>query len=151
MLDIGYRRMQKEMAESQILAWRDTQLQHLNATESSYRNDADDQLDQKRYETIEKTTARQLRDIRFAWGNNFSRQDPEVSPLRAALATWNLTIDDIGFVSFHGTSTKANDINEIDCLSRQFAHLGRSPGNGKSPRTPSTHMHPFPSLTEESQ
>jgi fatty acid synthase subunit alpha len=54
---------------------------------------------------------------------------PTPSPLRAALATWGLSVDDIGMVSLHGTSTKANDINEPQVLSAQMEHLGRKPGN----------------------
>ncbi|KAK4234871.1 hypothetical protein C8A03DRAFT_37321 [Achaetomium macrosporum] len=50
------------------------------------------------------------------------------SPLRAALATWGLTINDIDFASLHGTSTKANDLNEAEVLHTQLTHLGRSPG-----------------------
>ena len=42
-------------------------------------------------------------------GNSFWKQDPRIAPLRGALATWGLTIDDLGVASFHGTSTVAND------------------------------------------
>lgn len=55
--------------------------------------------------------------------------DPHISPLRRALAVWNLTIDDIDVASFHGTSTKANDKNESSAFNDQFKQLGRSKGN----------------------
>lgn len=42
---------------------------------------------------------------------------------------FNLTIDDIGVASLHGTSTQANDINETAVLDAQLSHLGRSRGN----------------------
>ena len=51
------------------------------------------------------------------------------SPLRASLATWGLTIDDLGVASLHGTSTVANDKNESDILCKQLRHLGRQEGN----------------------
>ena len=54
---------------------------------------------------------------------------PTVSPLRAGLAAWGLTVDDLDFASLHGTSTKANDINEPDVLCKQMAHLGREPSH----------------------
>ena len=57
------------------------------------------------------------------------RDNPEIAPLRAALAVWNLTVDDIEVVSLHGTSTKANDKNESDILQKQMRHLGRKKGN----------------------
>jgi fatty acid synthase subunit beta len=34
--------------------------------------------------------------------------DPRIAPLRRALAVWGLTVDDIGVLSIHGTSTVAN-------------------------------------------
>ncbi|KAF2280046.1 uncharacterized protein EI97DRAFT_108781 [Westerdykella ornata] len=63
------------------------------------------------------------------YGNSFWKQDPTIAPLRGALATWNLTIDDLGVASFHGTSTVANDKNESDVINQQMSHLGRSKGN----------------------
>ncbi|KAG7284350.1 hypothetical protein NEMBOFW57_010723 [Staphylotrichum longicolle] len=50
------------------------------------------------------------------------------SPLRSALSNWGLTINDLDFASLHGTSTKANDLNEAEVLHTQLAHLGRTPG-----------------------
>ncbi|KAJ6127772.1 hypothetical protein N7471_008989, partial [Penicillium samsonianum] len=63
--------------------------------------------------------------IRKQWGNHFRVQNPEISPLRASLAVFGLTVDDIGIVSLHGTSTKANDINEPETINTQMTHLGR--------------------------
>lgn len=40
-----------------------------------------------------------------------------------------MTIDDVSVVSFHGTSTVANDKNESDVTNKQFTHLGRAKGN----------------------
>ena len=51
-----------------------------------------------------------------------------ISPLRAALASWGLTIDDLDVASLHATSTKANDTNEPNVICEQMTHLGRTPG-----------------------
>ncbi|KAH0325133.1 fatty acid synthase subunit alpha, partial [Aureobasidium melanogenum] len=56
------------------------------------------------------------------------KQDPRIAPLRGALATWGLTIDDLDVASFHGTSTVANDKNESDVICQQMEHLGRKKG-----------------------
>lgn len=69
-----------------------------------------------------------VRAARRHWGNDFRNQNPNISPLRASLAVWDLTIDDIDITSLHGTSTKANDKNEPDVINKQMEHLGREPG-----------------------
>ncbi|KAL4882433.1 hypothetical protein BJY04DRAFT_227084 [Aspergillus karnatakaensis] len=70
-----------------------------------------------------------IRQAQHGWGNDIRRLDPSVSPIRASLATWGLTIDDISVVSMHGTSTKANEVNEGDVINTQMEHLGRQKGN----------------------
>ncbi|KAK7467566.1 fatty acid synthase alpha subunit Lsd1 [Stygiomarasmius scandens] len=55
--------------------------------------------------------------------------DPHVSPLRRALAVWGLSTDDIGVLSIHGTSTKANEENETDIWNAIFESMRRTPGN----------------------
>ncbi|RAH70197.1 uncharacterized protein BO66DRAFT_451690 [Aspergillus aculeatinus CBS 121060] len=70
-----------------------------------------------------------IRDAQQRWANNIRLQDSSISPVRAALATWGLTVDDIGVVSMHGTSTKANEVNEGDVINTQMLHLGRRKGN----------------------
>ncbi|KAL8642495.1 MAG: hypothetical protein Q9228_000813 [Teloschistes exilis] len=71
---------------------------------------------------ISTSTARKL------WGNEFRRQDMNISPLEASLAVWGLKVDDIDIVSLHGTSTKANDKNESEVIHKQLSHLRRTPG-----------------------
>ncbi|PYI16364.1 hypothetical protein BO99DRAFT_465903 [Aspergillus violaceofuscus CBS 115571] len=71
----------------------------------------------------------EIRDAQQRWANNIRLQDPSISPIRSALATWGLTVDDIGVVSMHGTSTKANEVNEGDVINTQMHHLGRRKGN----------------------
>ncbi|KAL4930381.1 uncharacterized protein BDV17DRAFT_46177 [Aspergillus undulatus] len=70
-----------------------------------------------------------IRDAQNRWGNNIRLSNPSISPIRASLATWGLTIDDITVVSMHGTSTKANEVNEGDVINTQMTHLGRTKGN----------------------
>ena len=82
-----------------------------------------------RAEHIGREAKRQLKDALNSLGNNFWKQDPQIAPLRGALATWNLSINDVGVYSFHGTSTVANDKNESSVLNSQMEHLGRAKGN----------------------
>ena len=80
-------------------------------------------------ETINQSSDLQIRELQNMWSNDIRVQNPDISPIKAALATWSLTIDDIGVVSLHGTSTKANDKNESMVINTQMTHLGRSRGN----------------------
>jgi fatty acid synthase subunit alpha len=84
---------------------------------------------QERANHIELEAQRQEKDALNSLGNNFWKKDPQIAPLRGALATWGLTIDDLDVASFHGTSTVANDKNESDVICQQMRHLGRKKGN----------------------
>ncbi|ORX73828.1 hypothetical protein DL89DRAFT_231449 [Linderina pennispora] len=66
--------------------------------------------------------------VKTTWGNDFYKMCKSTSPLRAALATWGLDADDIGLASFHGTSTKLNDVNESNIVNMLMKHVGRTPG-----------------------
>ncbi|KAK8076207.1 hypothetical protein PG994_003479 [Apiospora phragmitis] len=78
---------------------------------------------------IQADAERAIREVRNMYGNDFWRHEPSISPLRGALATWGLTIDDLDVANLHGTSTKKNDVNETAVLQSQLAHLGRTKGN----------------------
>ena len=78
--------------------------------------------------TINATANTRTKVVRRLWGNDFRAQDPRISPMRASLAVWGLTVDDIDIVSLHATSTRANDKNELDVINRQMTALGRTPG-----------------------
>jgi len=84
---------------------------------------------QERTAHIDREAKRQVKDALNSLGNNFWKSDPRIAPLRGALATWGLTIDDLDVASFHGTSTVANDKNESEVICRQMQHLGRKKGN----------------------
>lgn len=77
----------------------------------------------------ELAAQREEKEARRRFGNAFWTHDTRISPLRGALAVWNLTADDIGVVSLHGTSTDLNEKNEVEVLHRQLKQLGRTPGN----------------------
>lgn len=132
LLDIEYRRKQMGLAEREINQLRDPRLRMLFHEPNAHgKRDATQEEEYFRHcaEAIEQTTKRGIRDIKYAFGNNFAHGDPAIAPLRAALAVWNLTIDDIDFASMHGTSTIANDKNESDIIDKQMRQLGRRKGN----------------------
>lgn len=133
LLDIKYRRRQLELRRSQIKQWQESELLYLQEevvamkSQGSSLNESDYMKD--RIGHIEREAIRQEKDATFSLGNNFWKQDSRIAPLRGALATWGLTIDDLGVASFHGTSTVANDKNESDVICQQMKHLGRKKGN----------------------
>uniref|UniRef100_K3WEQ6 Fatty acid synthase subunit alpha n=1 Tax=Globisporangium ultimum (strain ATCC 200006 / CBS 805.95 / DAOM BR144) TaxID=431595 RepID=K3WEQ6_GLOUD len=78
---------------------------------------------------LDEMKARKLQSAQAMWGEGFYLGRADIAPLRGALGVWNLTVDDIGVASFHGTGTKANDKNESEVTQKQLQHLGRSVGN----------------------
>ncbi|KAI8824957.1 uncharacterized protein EV422DRAFT_605412 [Fimicolochytrium jonesii] len=78
---------------------------------------------------IEKEAARREKAALATWNHDWWRNDSAIAPIRGALASYGLTIDDIGVASFHGTGTKANDYNESSAVNQQMDHLGRTRGN----------------------
>ncbi|KAI0149769.1 putative 3-oxoacyl-synthase [Hypoxylon sp. NC0597] len=115
LLDIGYRR---RLLEHSLKSIRERQELFGPLTESS------DLLDE-----VKLAAQREEKEARRRFGNTFWTHDTRISPLRGALAVWNLTADDIGVVSLHGTSTELNEKNEVEVLHRQLSQLGRTPGN----------------------
>ncbi|KAI5794513.1 fatty acid synthase-like protein [Peziza echinospora] len=133
LLDIKYRRRQLELRKLQIKQWTEAEYLYLQEAVAAMKSEQPDFEEQEymqdRAAHIERESARQEREALNTWGNDFYRQDPKIAPIRGALATWGLTIDDIGVASFHGTSTKANDKNESDAVNKMLKHLGRKKGN----------------------
>jgi len=134
LLDIKYRRRQLELRKKNIKAWQESELMYLQEEVTAMKAQAgfgfnEAEYMQDRAEHIGREAIRQEKDAQYALGNNFWRQDSSIAPLRGALATWGLTIDDLGVASFHGTSTVANDKNESDVICKQMKHLGRKKGN----------------------
>ncbi|KAK4192396.1 fatty acid synthase subunit alpha [Podospora australis] len=134
LLDIKYRRRQIERRTRQIQGDKEAELQYLADEAEALKAEGRSRSEIEEYiadraKHVEKEAERQTREVLRSFGNNFWKQDPTIAPLRGALATWNLTIDDLGVASFHGTSTKANDKNESSVICQQMEHLGRKKGN----------------------
>ncbi|KIW08511.1 fatty acid synthase subunit alpha [Verruconis gallopava] len=133
LLDIKYRKRQMDLRRQQIKAWQESELLYLQEEVAAMKAEGgefnESEYLQDRAEHIAREAKRQEKDALASLGNNFWKQDPRIAPLRGALATWGLTIDDLGVASFHGTSTVANDKNESDVICQQMKHLGRKKGN----------------------
>jgi fatty acid synthase subunit alpha len=133
LLDIKYRKRQMDARRRTIKTWQESELMYLQEevaamqAENSEFDAAEYMEDRAKF--IEREAKRQVKDALYSLGNNFWKQDPKIAPLRGALATWGLTIDDLDVASFHGTSTVANDKNESDVICQQMEHLGRKKGN----------------------
>jgi fatty acid synthase subunit alpha len=133
LLDIKYRKRQMDLRRKQIKQWQESELMYLQEEVAAIKDAGDDfnEADylEERASNIELEAKRQEKDALNSLGNNFWKKDPRIAPLRGALATWGLTVDDLDVASFHGTSTVANDKNESDVICEQMRHLGRKKGN----------------------
>lgn len=133
LLDIDYRRRQIERRKKTIKQWQESELEYvhdeIDAMKAQGASFDEKEYAQERFFHIEKEAARQEKELLRSMGNNFWKSDTSIAPLRGALATWGLTIDDLDVASFHGTSTKANDKNESNVVCQQLRHLGRTKGN----------------------
>ncbi|KAM7198597.1 fatty acid synthase subunit alpha [Naviculisporaceae sp. PSN 640] len=134
LLDIKYRRRQIERRTKQILDDKEAELQYLADEAEALKAEGRSLTEIEQYVVdrarhVDKEVERQVKEVLRSFGNSFWKSDPSIAPLRGALATWGLTVDDIGVASFHGTSTKANDKNESSVICQQLAHLGRKKGN----------------------
>ena len=133
LLDIKYRKRQLDLRRRQIKQWQESELIYIREEATAMKAQGSD-IDEAEYmadrtEHISREAKRQEKDALSSLGNNFWKHDSRIAPLRGALATWGLTIDDVGVASFHGTSTVANDKNESEVICRQMEHLGRKKGN----------------------
>jgi fatty acid synthase subunit alpha len=134
LLDMKYRRRQIERRTKQIQDDLEAELQYLvdevEAIKAEGRSENEiNAYAAERIRHVHKEAERQTKEVLRSYGNNFWKSDPSIAPLRGALATWGLTIDDLDVASFHGTSTKANDKNESSVICQQLSHLGRKKGN----------------------
>jgi fatty acid synthase subunit alpha len=133
LLDIKYRKRQLELRKQQIKQWQEAELIHLQEEVSAMKAQGEtfeeEEYLRDRAQHIQREAQRQEREALDSLGNSFWKRDSRIAPLRGALATWGLTIDDLAVASFHGTSTVANDKNESEVICKQLAHLGRKKGN----------------------
>ncbi|KAK7463431.1 fatty acid synthase alpha subunit Lsd1 [Stygiomarasmius scandens] len=130
-LDLAYRSRQLAFRRTQISQW----LEHEHAQlrdEIEARKQSGEQVDDdyfsSRVSSIEEEAVRQEKHAVAMYGM-LEGNDPHVSPLRRALAVWGLSADDIGVLSIHGTSTKANEENETHIWNTIFESMRRTPGN----------------------
>ena len=134
LLDIKYRKRQLDLRRRAVKNWQESELLYLQEEVTAMKAQAGFGFDEQGYMEdrvahIEKDAKRQEKEAQYSLGNNFWKSDSTIAPLRGALATWGLTIDDLGVASFHGTSTVANDKNESEVICKQLEHLGRKKGN----------------------
>merc|ERR1712050_651814 len=124
-LSLDYRRRH---LESELKGVEDWHTQALNVLESGAKTMGPQEMQQHR-DAITEEYIRQKATARRQWGTEWWKGHKSISPLRGALAAWNLTVDDIGMCSCHGTSTKLNDKNDSDIIQTQMSALGRKEGN----------------------
>ena len=100
LLDINYRKRQLDLRKKQIKNWQESEYIYLNEEVAAMESQAGFGFDKKAYMEdraahIDREAKRQESEAQFSLGNNFWRKDPQIAPLRGALATWGLTIDDL--------------------------------------------------------
>ncbi|KAH8924677.1 hypothetical protein BT69DRAFT_1308121 [Atractiella rhizophila] len=127
-LQLSYRRRQLEFRRRQIGEWLNHETSLLKDEISVAESEVDREYIAQKMADIETEAKRQESEALAVYGM-LEGYDTSISPLRRALAVWDLTMDDIGVASFHGTSTAANDKNESAAHNLQMKHLGRTPGN----------------------
>jgi len=124
-LQISYRRAQLQAELAGIDTWK-------VASQAAF-DDGSLELDEGemhlRQQAIDEEHQRLVAAAKRKWGTEWWKGHDSISPLRGALATWGLTVDDIGLASCHGTSTKLNDQNESDIINSEMEMLGRTDGN----------------------
>lgn len=133
-LDATYRRAQLATDLAHIKEWLGRELELLRDSQTwvdcgQGRTEAEERNAEQQVVELELEAARRTRAARQLWGLDFWKGDPRIAPLEGALAAYNLDIDDVGLASFHGTGTRANDLNESQVVNGQLEHLGRSRGN----------------------
>ena len=133
LMNIDNRRRRIDDRMRQIKETETFELSFLEDEISSYK-DTEQTFDISEYRAhrvsaILAESTRQEFETRNSYGNEFWKMDPRIAPIRGALATWGLTIDDLDVASFHGTSTMKNDLNESEVIQAQLSQLGRTPSN----------------------
>ncbi|RDL30472.1 Fatty acid synthase alpha subunit [Venustampulla echinocandica] len=132
LLNIDYRRKRLTMRLKQIQEYRDTELEIIQEEFAVFGcSRPSDVTEEIKYRTqyIEEEATRQTSEALNTWGNEFWKNNPQISPLAGSLGVWGLTVDDIDFASFHGTSTVMNDKNESEVIQQQLSHMGRKEGH----------------------
>ncbi len=110
LLNIDYRRRQLNFRRTQISQWltnEQAQLREEVEMAKSSGTPLEEDYVATRVSNMETEAKKQESDALSMYGM-LEGNDPQIAPLRRALAVWGLTADDVGVLSIHGTSTKAN-------------------------------------------
>ncbi|KAK2006392.1 hypothetical protein LZ32DRAFT_669485 [Colletotrichum eremochloae] len=134
LLDIAYRRRLLNMRLQQVNNNFQINLDLMEHEISYLKEMGTEGFDEDRYRRdciplFEEDAKKEEANLRFNLGNQFWKDEKEISPIRGSLATWGLGIDDLDVASMHGTSTVQNDLNESSVLQNQMKFLGRQEGN----------------------
>lgn len=129
LMDMSYRKRQIERRVREVKSWIDSEYEFLQEDAKNMPVDEQESFISERVQEIQEEAEKQINSAKDYYGNFFHVNNPRIAPIRGALATFGLTIDDIDVCSMHGTSTKANDKNESGALNMMFEHLGRTEGN----------------------
>ncbi|KAI9348018.1 fatty acid synthase [Obelidium mucronatum] len=132
LLNFEYRSKQLKREREHVKSWVAKEYEALADEVEERKKNGETDLDEFvkfRTDFIEREGVRKEKAALNTWSHEWWKKDSSISPLKGALATFGLTVDDIGVASFHGTGTKANDYNESSALNQQMEHLGRSKGN----------------------
>jgi phosphopantetheine--protein transferase-like protein len=124
-LSLDYRRSHMQAELKKVEEW------YANA-KSQLEKDSETMSPEEKQQhlgAISEEYTRQKASVKRHWGTEWWKGHSSISPLRGVLAAYNLTVDDIGMCSCHGTSTKLNDKNESDIIQTQMQALGRAEGN----------------------
>jgi fatty acid synthase subunit alpha len=106
LLDVNYRARQLKFRRRQIAQWAENEREILEEEVKACSGESKDFV-ASRLAHIEEEARRQEKEALSTYGM-LEGADPRIAPLRRALAVWGLKADDIGVISIHGTSTKAN-------------------------------------------
>lgn len=106
-LDVAYHSRQLAFRRKQISQWIENKHELLKFKADAQPAETKEAFLKERVAFIEAEAVHQDKDALATFGM-LEGSDPRIAPLRHALAVWGLTLDDMGVVSIHGTSTMAN-------------------------------------------
>ncbi len=132
-IDINYRQRRLRQENARVNVWKTAELRNIEKDakriESNEGIEAATIYRQARDQAATREADKMIEAAYQIYGQGFWVNNPNISPLRGALAVYGLTPDDIEIASNHGTSTPANDKNESHVNQQQMDHLDRQKGN----------------------
>lgn len=132
-LNIEYRRRQLKFRRTQISQWLSNEQEQLREEIEAAKAEGtplDEDYISTRISTMESEAKKQEGDALGMYGM-LDGHDATIAPLRRALAVWGMSVDDIGVLSIHGTSTKANV--RFPFLLCAFLEIYTPPGGERDP------------------